>query len=357
MKTQPNKSKWLNAPWFDGLFILSPPFICLAVCILFSKYFTTHDSVNELSWVLLVLLIDVAHVYSTLFRTYLDKEIFEQQKQKLILIPVFALVASIIIHSYSSHLFWRLLAYIAVYHFIRQQYGFMRLYSSKQTETNKWFIRIDNLIIYAACVLPIVFWHIDSNRNFEWFVQNDFIGLHLPQAKSVIYVLYVIVIGIYVCKEILLYKKKQQFNLPKNILVIGTMVNWYFGIIYFNSDITFTIFNVACHGIPYMALVWVYGNKRAAKKPVFAKKVSWLFSYKGAIVFLFTLFFCAYIEELFWDVAVWKEGRAIFAPFKQMQVSLSKELLTVAVCVLTLPQLTHYIIDGFIWKISKGHTA
>jgi hypothetical protein len=42
-------------------------------------YFNQEKEMNYLYWFILVLLIDVSHVYSSLFRTYFDKNAFEQK--------------------------------------------------------------------------------------------------------------------------------------------------------------------------------------------------------------------------------------------------------------------------------------
>jgi hypothetical protein len=48
--------------------------------------------------------------------------------------------------------------------------------------------------------------------------------------------------------------KTSYFNIPKNLIIIGTLSSWFFGIVYFNNDLVFTLLNVVSHGIPYMAL-------------------------------------------------------------------------------------------------------
>jgi polyferredoxin len=49
---------------------------------------------------------------------------------------------------FGSQVFGRFLAYVAVFHFIRQQYGFMRLYSLEM-KPQPW---TDNFIIYTATI-------------------------------------------------------------------------------------------------------------------------------------------------------------------------------------------------------------
>src|SRR5204862_2457613 len=115
--------------------------------------------VSTLWWVALVLCIDVSHVYSTLFRLYWDRQTFYSYRHLLIIIPIAAFIVALSVHLYDQMIFWRLLAYVAVYHFVRQQYGFMRLYSRKEPR-NKWLRIVDAIAIYNATVYPLVYWHI-----------------------------------------------------------------------------------------------------------------------------------------------------------------------------------------------------
>ena len=66
----------------------------------------------------------------------------------------------------------------------------------------------------------------------------------------------------------------------------------------------------------------------------------------------FPLIFFAYVEENFWDMFVWNEHGSVFFGFKNFG-ALSKPILNIVVPILALPQLFHYVIDGFIWKIKN----
>ena len=126
-----NQQPWIGKPVTDIVFILLPPFISLFLIILFPSIFQDNKEMPELGWLLLVLLIDVAHVYSTLYRTYFDPKALTQQRSLLWAIPFFSFVAGVLLYSIDHMLFWRMLAYVAVFHFVRQQYVFMRVYSRR----------------------------------------------------------------------------------------------------------------------------------------------------------------------------------------------------------------------------------
>jgi hypothetical protein len=348
LKQQP----WIGKPWVDSLFILLPPFASLFLVFLFPDVFQNKEGVTDAGWVVLVLLIDVAHVYSTLYRTYFDPQAFRQQRSILLAIPLIGFVIAVMAYSISSQLFWRLLAYTAVFHFIRQQYGFMRVYSRKENST-KGSIWIDRIAIYYATLYPLIYWHLSGPRNFNWFTENDFVYLQAPVLLQVSTVLYLLVIAVYLLYEARRWIITKQVNLPKLAIVAGTLLSWYFGIVYFNGDMAFTVLNVVSHGIPYMALVWIYGQKNYLQPGKGSRFLKLLFSKYGVVLFLGLLFLFAYFEEGIWDALVWKEHAAVFGTGQVRLPELSDTMLSFIVPLLALPQITHYILDGFIWKIKK----
>lgn len=342
---------WLNSAWSDTIFILSPPFLSLLMVCLFPEQFKVTTAMPVVYWVLLVVFIDVAHVYSTLYRTYFNAERLKKQHNLLISIPLICYVAGVMLYHVDGLLFWRVLAYLAVFHFIRQQYGFMRLYS--RTENKKrWERIIDSVSIYTATLYPMLYWHFGGSRNFNWFVPDDFIHFPAGFIVDIATWIYFTIIAVYVVKELVLLLKKQRLNVPGNLLMGGTFLSWYFGIVYFNGDMAFTTLNVISHGIPYIALVWFFEKKNYQRNPAHKNSLIRLsFSKYGVLFFIVIIMTLAYIEEGLWDGLVWKEHTSIFSIFSSLPQILDAQMLTILVPLLALPQSTHYVLDGFIWKI------
>jgi hypothetical protein len=62
----------------------------------------------------------------------------------------------------------------------------------------------------------------------------------------------------------------------------------------------------------------------------------------------------AYVEEGLWDSFLWKEHPKVFSIFYTSSFNANNPLLNMIIPLLALPQITHYILDGFIWK--RKHT-
>lgn len=343
-----NKQPWLGKPLTDIIFILAPPFLSLLVVVCFPGIFQDNARMPDAWWVVLILLIDVAHVYSTLYRTYLNRQLYNRYKPLLIGIPVVALVVGSGIYLVSGIWFWRILAYLAVYHFVRQQYGFLRLYSRFE-RTPYWYRYVDQFVIYYATIYPLLYWHLQGGRNFNWFIENEFLISTSGPVLSAATALYWLMLAGYAFKEIHYVMHYRSLNVPRVAIITGTLVSWYFGIVYFNGDLAFTLLNVVSHGIPYMALIWIFGQRESAR-PESGRWLPLFFGQYGLMLFLGLIFLLAWFEEGLWDWAVWKEHRNLFSLFYQFPVAVGKPALAVIVPLLAVPQITHYIIDGFIWK-------
>jgi hypothetical protein len=330
---------WLFSRNIDLTVFLGSAIASLALLALGWQLGILDADSPDWTWVSAVLLIDVAHVWSTSFRVYFDKEELKRRLWLYLLVPVFGYSVGVALYSEGELTFWRALAIVAVFHFVRQQYGWVALYRRKLNETAGWTWWIDTVAVYLATVYPLAFWMTSLPRNFQWFIENDFYPLP-SLVEDILFPIYVLALIAYGAKAIYLYQSQGFLNPGKDVVVVTTAVCWYVGIVLFNSDYAFTVTNVIIHGVPYFALIWFYMRSRRES----TGRVYRIFA-SNWIVFLATLWMLAYVEELFWSRGVWHERTWLFGPnwdWSDWKVYL--------VPLLAVPQLTHYILDGFIWR-------
>jgi hypothetical protein len=344
---------WLSSAGWDCLWIISPAFLSSALVLLLRNQIPETQNVPLWAWVCFVLLIDVAHVYATLFRTYFDPRAYERNRTLLLGLPAIAWIGGSLLYSLNALYFWRALAYLAVFHFIRQQFGFAVLYSRKDPDELKSFRWLDCAAVYMATIYPMLYWHTNMPRNISWFVAGDFIETVPDVIAQIGLVIYITVGCAYLIKETIFAVKTKFVNVPRNLLIAGTALSWWTGIITFNSDMAFTITNVVSHGIPYMALVWLYHHKDGAEgTQALVKNRAWKRALiSNALIFFVFLALLAYVEEGFWDGFVWREHLSLFAPFAVLPTINDAAVLALLIPFLALPQSTHYLLDGFIWRV------
>lgn len=302
------------------------------------------------AWVVFVLGIDVSHVWSTFFRTYFDRQEFENHRVILMISPIVLFMLAFSLAFISIEVFWRVLAYLAVFHFIKQQYGFLALYRLRKGKKVSTKLRLsDKFIIYLGTGIPIVIWHFSPDPNFNWFVQNDFVFFNnsvlvYTIIKYVLSSLYFILLIIWFVVNL-----KNGISLGAILWVSFTVLNWFWGIVFLESDIVFTITNVVGHGIPYLLLIGFYKSEKSRIKRKTFSFYKWI-----SIIFSIVLIF-ALIEEYFWDRLLNHEKGDFFDSFTPyfefFSENHSVEALLLA--ILVLPQLWHYFIDGIIWKANE----
>ena len=298
-------------------------------------------ALSEWTWIACVLMVDVAHVWSTVWRTYLDPAELGRHPYRYLLVPLLGYAASVLLYSIGAACFWRTLAYLAVYHFVRQQYGWVMLYRTRCGEQGRWSRALDSATVHACALYPLAWWHAHLPRRFSWFMAGDFssalaLGPHLLDLAAMLWV------GLRAsyCVRSARAWQAGHGNPGKDMVMGSTAACWYLGIVTLNSDYAFTVTNVLIHGIPYMALLFAYTTAagRAIERPLHraaSRPLTWV----GL------LWLVAYAEELAWDRAVWHERAWLFgAPWEASSWHLW------LVPLLALPQLVHYLLDGYIWR-------
>ncbi len=364
MKQLKNESSyslpWLKNAWFDSVFILGPPFFSVFIVL----FFLTLGKINSVTpvtsiwWVVLILGVDVVHVYGTLFRTYFHSLAWRKNKNLFTMVPLVVWLIGAILYSIGGpSSFWRGLTYLAIFHFIRQQYGLLRLYSGLDAFT-KFERSLDAFLIYISTLYPLTYWHSHPDRNFHWFIEGDFFNAVSPVFSTLIGMLYVLTIGVYLLKEgYFLFLINRPLNVLKNAVIFGTGISWYVGIVLLNGDLLFTAINVLSHGIPYLALIWIYGEKdlrmHSSLEVISQIPYSCFFKKFSFPLFFGVLFIFAYFEEGLWDGLVWRERQGIFGEFWGLPRVSYSDTLSWLVPLLMLPQGVHYVLDGFIWKLNK----
>jgi hypothetical protein len=298
-------------------------------------------------WLATVVGVDVAHVWATTIRVYADREELAARPALYLGTPVFAWAAGVALHALSPLLFWRALAYLAVFHFVRQQYGWVALYRRKNGETDGRLL--DSATIYASTLAPLAYWHSHMPRRFHWFLEGDFVpGLPPALGEAALWSLVALLVA-FAVKEARRAGRGLAVCWGKLLVVASTALTWSLGIVVLDSDFAFTVTNVLTHGIPYVGLVLATARAKAAsraasgRQPAFADR---LVASTGVVVlFLVAL---ALLEEWGWDRLVWHDYGVVFPG---PDLAPGPALLSLIVPLLAVPQATHYLLDAFIWRI------
>ncbi len=302
----------------------------------------------EWSWIAAILLVDVAHVWSTAFVAYLDPAEWRRRPLWYAGVPIACFLVGVALYACGEDVFWRAIAYLAVFHFIRQQYGWVMLYRARNGERDRLGRWLDGATIYACTLYPLIWWHAALPRAFAWMADGDFISGMPAAAVPIAYWIYVGLLALYSLRALLQLVRRQPVSWGKHLLVGATAACWYNGIVAHNSDYAFMVSNVFTHGVPYMVLVFMYARRAAGEPESSGGASARLLGgrvLRAVVVFLATVWLAAYAEELLWDHSMWHERTWLFGGGGDAGAA-----AIIIAPLLAVPQLVHYVLDSFLWK-------
>jgi hypothetical protein len=344
---------WLFGPRADFVAFVVP--FVLALVLLAVGRALGLKSTPSWGFLVCVVMVDVAHVHSTAFRVYLDKTEVMRRPWLYLGTPLLVYVLGATLHHLGGALlFWRVLAYVAVWHFVRQQVGWVALYRARFGERGdpdrKLDAWLDPAATYAAALYPLLVWHTQLPRKFFWFMAGDFVPGLPSFVAHVVRPVWLLLLVAFVARQVHLAATRKGVNLGKTIVVLTTFALWWLGIVAINQDWAFTVTNVLPHGIPYVVLIAAYSRKRYGDPDAPRAHVAMTMLRFGFVLAFGAIVGLALIEEGLWDWYVWHDHEAVFG---EGQV-LSPRALGWLVPLLALPQAVHYVLDGEIWKRAKN---
>ncbi len=300
----------------------------------------------------------MGHVYGSLYRSYFNFEEFSKRKRLYIFTPIATIFigTALVWFDPTVRTLLILTAWIAVWHFVRQQVGFALLYGSRdqphskaESRVSRWF---DKAIVWSVTGFPLLYWWTrQSSMNFSWFIENEFPELP-PELFPGLWNVFWIIVTVYVCYQLFgnVFLKK-RVNPLKYLYILGTAFIWFNGIVWHDSLLVFGLGNVLLHGLNYHGIVFLSTKNKMATDGYPTWKWMKILIGKGFLAMSAVLFAFAYAEEFLWNELVWKEHAWLYGSFLTPWADRLPALaFAVIVGFLTMPQLTHYILDGFVWK-------
>jgi hypothetical protein len=344
----------------------------------------------------LIVLFDVSHVWVTAYRAYTDKPEFLRRRFLYTATPVGAFFFSFLFHWHSPVLYWTLLAYVAVFHFVKQPYGFIALYKARRgaAEQSRFDYHLDRWTTWCAGLGPVLMWHASPKRVFDWFNATESFLFRLPPAMlPLIVALYVTTAVVYVCRQLYRFvRENRYFNWGKNLVMLECWVTWQLGVMSQNTAVSAACLNLF-HGLPFIMLSWHYcrnkwgppdggggpagpGGDRLRKghtkravvsgpvdfeetqypapaRDFFERFMRFVSHPKHFVWFVLLAFIPALVEELLWDAHVWHQYLPGEERFDPAAMGTAKASFWVA--LLSVPQVSHYFLDCFMWKFDDSN--
>ena len=348
---------WILNPLQDSLFIIAAPLLALGFALVSFSWLGAAAATAAI--LVTHVVFTVAHHLPTFIRVYGDVELFRRYRWSFLLAPVvpfaFALGALAWINAHDLPLETFLYLYIMLalwdpWHFLRQHYGFMRIYDRHNAAPRKLAARMD----LALCVSWFVFIMLASG---EWLagMLEDLNGrVQVPLATMLPFgvlsgltvlardIAMLVTVG-YVVYLFVCWRRGWFVSLPKIALAAITFAVMYLAYApnawmasiqpEWSFKVGFAAIGIV-HMTQYLAIVWRYNRGLARSEP--RSRAGW---FRGIHARGGLWMAAAYV------IVCLAYGSGL------TQVHDNRWLMSALLAVGFTSTLLHYYFDGFIWKV------
>lgn len=348
---------WVLDPLQDALFIIAAPLIVLLLAVAIFHLRTAADAIALI--IVTHVVMTVAHHLPTFIRIYGDVELFKRYRWSFLLGPVipFAFAMSMVVylnvHRYPIEYLLYLYLILALWdpwHFLRQNYGFTRIYDRNNAAPPRLAARMD----LALCASWFVFIMLASSEWLPGILEDLYSSAHLPLVlalptgtlhvlRELSFTIALLVSAAYMAYLVWCRRNSYSISLAKLGFVLVT-----FGVMYLAYTPNAWILAIApqwsfkvgfaavgiVHMTQYLAIVWRY-NRTLAARPQRARagmfrklhaRGGWMVA--GAYVAV-----CL----IYGDLLTLRHA--------------NEWLMGVLLALGFTSTLLHYYFDGFIWKM------
>jgi hypothetical protein len=320
---------WIFSARTDLLVFWLPVFAAYFFQIIFRG--RQPDQIEQMNFVLGLAIFDAGHVLSTagpVYRRHLEGKVSRLMKGFFVVSAL--LIAS---YAYSRQLFFAIVAPFAVYHVMKQQYGWLmysrRKFGEPAQEGRKW----DQLLIWTLLLVPVLWWLSPmSAAEKYYYMRGDFVFTIPAAVAQVALGFYGIVIAAY---AVHVARLQRPVNWAKISLLAATGF-WFFSLVLFPSKGIFFASLFYVHGVSYV----LHARREFSNTP-FHRLAH---QPRPGVVWLATRV-APFFLIVFGLGAIWRfSGTIYFDLFARDGRGSPWEFL------MWYPLMTHYYFDSFIWR-------
>ncbi len=317
------KSKWIvSARWdlcfFTGSVLLTYAYYALYKgLLLLSPENFFHKYAAIIATLVFYSLFDHPHIFQTFSRTHADGIEFARRRTSYTLGLLLLVLSGFTLKplGFDTH-FDVFLNIYGIWHILRQNSGFLKLYKKKTEGLKIIDSYLDDILLYGTVILALLIRLSDHSRTaLEWIP-------HIDISHEIFQKIFFLLIAIYALRQLYLLKI-QSLHLPKLLFLIAIVSTYYFT--YAISDPPFGLLvalETIYHDVQYQGWI-IHFQKNRFGKDVWHR---WLFY---SLVYG-CVFGCVAVYSF---ISPW--GEYLFSPFMMLV-------------------LFHYYIDGKIWRFSKS---
>ena len=266
--------KWIVSQRVDLLWFIGG---CLAAYALLVAHAGFHVDMVAV-WFAWVVVLDSPHFFSTISRTYMDREEMKGRRTLLLASLLWFLVGPAIVGvsyllynagvaSYRTPwtTFLLLFNIWAYWHVVRQHFGFLRLYERKGGETDAFDLKLDSALLYGGLLLPFGAFALRHPEARPQFGIGPTPGAEMLVVRA-LEIAFAALVATYVVRQVAKWRRGETLNGPK-LLFLLAVIPLYAIICLWDAVLTapllaFAAFVTIFHDLQYHAIVWFHNRNR-----------------------------------------------------------------------------------------------
>jgi len=324
----PLREQFIVSPLFDAVFFLGSPLIALAA-VLGAASLVSDQSVSDA----VLLFMAVGHHVPTMLRGYADPEEFRANRYRLLAVPAVLIPVLVLVVLTGSKLLYMVFVWDQ-YHFVRQHYGFLRLYDVRSKQIEKSRLDLDQWLSFSLFVAIVAhsdfYAYLYSLRLYEMIGPfHAGLGPMLRQAS----VTFAAVVALGWTVDLLRRLSAGQAVPVLKIALFGSTYGvWWYAYTWLSDPLLSYAISSCFHCLQYDALAWYYNRKKASSLPVSSGAQVFRFLHEGRNLWLYVAAILGY------GAFSWVGG--MVAPSTIFLLNRTTGLL-------------HYYYDSFIWRVRR----
>eukprot|EP00756_Hemistasia_phaeocysticola_P055371 Hpha_TRINITY_DN31304_c0_g1::TRINITY_DN31304_c0_g1_i1::g.194481::m.194481 len=338
----------LFSPSLDVAVFIAPALIAVGLTPVLSWLLGPEEADTPLFFhLLVVVLFDVGHVWGTFVRTHLDSSFLKSNRPTCIVLPIAMFLVLTVIIFVDEAFAWVVLGYLAIAQCIRQQWGVVQCYRRQGRENTDW--ALDLWMVVVCGVAPVLVWHADVDRRFDWFAVEVPLLFEVPGSiEALVIILWVFSVLVYTIRQAVRFGYP-HFPKLKVAFIYASSLSWGLGILVHHRTASVLLLSLP-HAIPSFAMVYASCRVVSNRDIDSPGLVRWIAGHWA--LFIGTLAVMAVLEESLWEVFVWKEYTN-----ELFMVDLGQFGHCAVLSLLLLPQACHYVYELVLWDKTWGESS
>jgi len=242
-----------------GLDFVSFLAIPLAVAILLTMVF--GPALTAVTSAILFVCFDLFHVYVGIGTAWVFPDQWTNRRLFYFGFPALCFAAYSGLFALSPGLFAMIYAYASIFHFSRQQIGWMRATGRRGLFFSSWESTLNDLAIYSA-TFGFVAYRVFDRPGATWFVEGDLGFLSFLPSKGIL-AFALVVNAAYLVWQTIIAIKHKYVNVSKNLVWFTTFLVWGVSFVMFKAvTVGAVALIVVHHASPFVVLSFFYVRHR-----------------------------------------------------------------------------------------------